>query len=81
MNAVADWYRDRIRPPVDNVQAMRRLLPLTGKLNIDAVHKAHQFGKLMTDEQIHEAGRLSGHPVEAETTVATLEKARNRKRP
>lgn len=81
MNAASDWYRDGIGTPVDNVQAMRWPLPLTGKLNIDAVHKAHQLGELMTDEQIREAGQLSGHPVEAETTVATLEKARNRKRP
>jgi len=81
MNAAADWFRDGIGTPVDNVQAMRWLLPLTAKLDIDAVHKAHQLGERMTDEQIREAGRLSGHPVEAESTVAALAKARKRKRP
>ena len=80
MNAASDWYRDGIGTPADNVQAMRWLLPLTAKLNMDAVHKAHQLGERMTNEQIREAGRLSGHPVEAETTVATLEKKRSRKR-
>jgi TPR repeat protein len=75
MNAASDWYRDGVGTPVDNVQAMRWLLPLTAKLNMDAVHKAHQLGELMTDEQIREAGRLSGRSVEAETTVATRGKA------
>ena len=77
MNAASDWYRDGIGTPADNVQAMRWLLPLTAKPNIDAVHKTHQLGERMTDEQIREAGRLSGNPVEAETTVASLEKKRN----
>jgi hypothetical protein len=71
MNAASDWYRDGIGTPVDHVQAVRWLLPLTAKLNTDAVHKAHLLGELMTDEQIREAGRLSGHPVEAEITLAT----------
>ena len=56
---------------------MRWLLPLTAKLNMDAVHKAHQLGELMTDEQIREAGQLSGHPTEAETAVVTLQKCRS----
>ena len=59
MNAASDWYRDGIGTPVDNVQAMRWLLPLTAKLNIDAVHKAHQLGELMTDEQ---SARQDGSP-------------------
>lgn len=80
MNAASDWFRDGVGTAADNVQAMRWLLPLTAKLNMDAVHKAHQLGELMTDEQIREAGQLSGHAVEAETTVATLQKVRKRKR-
>jgi hypothetical protein len=76
MNAASDWFRDGIGTPTENVQAMRWLLPLTAKLNTDAVHKAHQLGDLMTDAQIREAGRLSGQPVEAETTVAMLEEIR-----
>ncbi|MBR7834183.1 sel1 repeat family protein [Actinospica durhamensis] len=79
MNAAGSWYRDCIGTPVDNVQALRWLLPLTAKPNMDAVHAIHQLGELMTDEQIREAGRLSGHPVEAETTVATLTRNRDRK--
>lgn len=79
MNAASDWHRDGIGTVADNVQAMRWLLPLTAKLNMDAVHKAHQLGERMTNEQIREAGRLSGHVLAAETTVATLKKRWNRK--
>ena len=79
MNAASDWYRDGIGTPVDKVQAMRWLLPLAAKLIGDAVHKAHRLGERMTDDEIREAGRLSGHPGEAETTIATRGKARKRK--
>lgn len=71
-NAAADWYRDGFGTEPDNVQAMRWLFTLTAKLNLDAVHKAHQLGRAMTADEIREGARLAGHPQEAEILIATL---------
>ncbi|WP_327248920.1 tetratricopeptide repeat protein [Streptomyces sp. NBC_01320] len=73
-DVAADWYRDGVGTAPDLVQAMRWLLGLTAKLNVDAVHQAHELGKRMTDESILEAGRLAGQPAEAELMIATLAK-------
>jgi TPR repeat protein len=78
-DVAADWYRDGIGTIPDLVQAMRWLLALTAKLNVDAVHRAHQIGTLMTNEAILEAGRLANQLTEAEIMVATLAKARERR--
>jgi TPR repeat protein len=74
-NAAADWYRDGYGTDPDNLQAMRWLLVLCAKPNVDAVHKAHQLGLKMTTDEILEAGRLAEHVQEADILIATLDKA------
>ena len=77
-NAAADWYRDGLGTAPDDTQAMRWLLTLAAKLNLDAVHKAHTIGARMTDDQIREAGRLANLPDQAEIMVATVHGARSK---
>lgn len=75
-DVAADWYRDGVGTEADPVQAMRWLLVLTAQLNVDAVHRAHRLGARMADEAILEAGRLADQPIEAQSMVSAVAKAR-----
>ncbi|MEU8662781.1 tetratricopeptide repeat protein [Actinoplanes philippinensis] len=70
MFAAACWYRDGFGGPVDRVRALRWYLTLLGTGNGDALHEAHQIVALMSDDEIREAGRLSGRLTDAEVFLA-----------
>ncbi|SCL14434.1 hypothetical protein GA0070616_0439 [Micromonospora nigra] len=71
MFAAACWYRDGFGGPVDLVQALRWYLRLLDADNGDGIHEAHKIVPMMTDDQIHEAGRLSGRLLEADVFVVS----------
>ncbi len=66
MFAAASWYRDGFGGPVDRVQALRWYLAMLNGDSGDGVHQADVIAAQMTDEEIHEAGRLSGRLLEAD---------------
>ncbi|MFF4403332.1 tetratricopeptide repeat protein [Streptomyces sp. NPDC001404] len=63
------WYRDSTGVNADPVQAVRWFLTMLDSGNGDGVHDAIQLARTMTDEQIREAGRLSGHETDAELLI------------
>jgi TPR repeat protein len=69
MFAAACWYRDGFGGPVDLVQSLRWYLAMLNAGNGDGVHEAHKIVPMMTDDQIHEAGRLAGRISEADVLV------------
>ncbi|MEE6259078.1 tetratricopeptide repeat protein [Plantactinospora sonchi] len=69
MFAAACWYRDGFGGPVDLVQALRWYLALLNVGNGDGIHEAHGIAPSMTEDEIHEAGRLSGRLLEADLLV------------
>ncbi|MFD1086339.1 tetratricopeptide repeat protein [Micromonospora andamanensis] len=70
MFAAACWYRDGFGGPVDLVQALRWYLAMLSAGVGDGIHEAHKIVPMMTDDQIHEAGRLAGRISEADVFVA-----------
>ncbi|MEU5592591.1 tetratricopeptide repeat protein [Streptomyces sp. NPDC020298] len=69
MFVAAQRYRDGLGTPIDPVQAVRWFLAPLDRGNGDGIHDAINLASSMTVEQIREAGRLSGHPDEAELLV------------
>jgi TPR repeat protein len=69
MFAAACWYRDGFGGPVDLVQALRWYLAMLNVGSGDGIHEAHKIVPVMTDDQIHEAGRLAGRISEADVFV------------
>ncbi|CAL2060456.1 sel1 repeat family protein [Streptomyces sp. TR1341] len=69
MFVAAQRYRDGIGTVADPVQAVRWFLAPLDRGNGDGIHDAIELASSMTDEQIREAGRLSGHSDEAELLV------------
>jgi TPR repeat protein len=69
MSAAACLYRDGHGGPIDLIQALRWYLAMLQAGNGDGIHQAHKIVPRMTDDQIHEAGRLSGHLLEAHMFV------------
>ncbi len=64
----ACWYRDGFGGPVDLVQALRWYLAMLS-VGGDGTHEAHQIVPMMTNDEIHEAGRLAGRISEADVFV------------
>nr|WP_238350723.1 tetratricopeptide repeat protein [Kribbella shirazensis] len=71
MFAAACWYRDGFGGPVDLVQALRWYLSLLEVGSGDGIHEAHKIVSKMTDDQIHEAGRLAGQILAADVLVVS----------
>lgn len=69
MFAAACWYRDGFGGPVDLVQALRWYLAMLSVGGGDGIHEAHKIVPLMTDDEIHEAGRLAGRISDANVFV------------
>lgn len=69
MLTIARCYRDGIGTPADPVQAIRWFLTPLDRGNGDGIHDALDLANAMTVEEIREAGRLSGHPGEAELLI------------
>jgi TPR repeat protein len=62
-------YRDGTGVERDLVQAVRWFLTMLERGNGDGVHEALQLVPEMSDEDIREAGRLSGHGTDAELLI------------
>lgn len=73
MNAAACWYRDGTAGDPDPVQALRWFLALYHAGNGDGFHEAHLIADAMSAEQIREAARLVGHPIDAEALIFTVD--------
>jgi len=69
MFAAAYWHRDGLGGPVDLVQALRWFLALLGVGSGDGIHDTHEIVPMMTDDQIHEAGRHAGRILDADVFV------------
>ena len=69
MLALAVRYRDGIGGPADKVQALRWFLAPLDRGNGDGVHPGIELARTMTENEIREAGRLSGHSDEAELFI------------
>ncbi|MFE9627025.1 tetratricopeptide repeat protein [Streptomyces sp. NPDC006527] len=69
MLAAALRYRDGVGTAADPVQAVRWFLSMLDRGNGDGIHDAIQLARSMTLDQVREAGRLSGHPDEAESLI------------
>jgi TPR repeat protein len=78
MFAAGCRYRDGVGTAPHPVQAVRWFLTMLDHGEGDGVHEAIQLAKLgMTDEQIRDAGRLSGHQDDAEHLIHTVAKYRD----
>ncbi|UUN27485.1 tetratricopeptide repeat protein [Streptomyces sp. FIT100] len=73
MYAAACWYRDGFGTDPDPVQAVRWYFTMFEHGDGDGIHDAIELAKQgMTDEQIHEAGRLAGQPGSAQALIGTV---------
>ncbi|MGW8949666.1 tetratricopeptide repeat protein [Streptomyces sp. NPDC055709] len=73
MYAAACWYRDGFGTAPDPVQAVRWFFTMFEHGDGDGIHDAIELAKQgMTDEQIHEAGRLAGQAGSAQALIGTV---------
>nr|WP_221383063.1 hypothetical protein [Actinoplanes polyasparticus] len=66
MYAAACWYRDGFGGPVDLVQALRWFPAMVGAGNGNGLHDARTVAAVLSADDIHEAGPLSGRLIEAD---------------
>ncbi|MET8461478.1 tetratricopeptide repeat protein [Micromonospora zamorensis] len=70
MFVVGGWYRDGVGTSVNLVQSLRWFLAMLNEGSGDGVHEAHQFVSRMTSEEVREAARLAGRPLDADVFLA-----------